>query len=55
MTSALKNFSLAAVAATAATKAQAAAEAAAAVKTALVSGWTAMANALKGLTLSSIR
>ena len=54
MTSALKNFSLAAVAATAATKAQAAAEAAAAVKTALVSGWTAMANALKGLTLSSI-
>ena len=54
MTNALKNFSLAAVAATAATKAQAAAEAAAAVKTALVSGWTAMANALKGLTLSSI-
>ena len=54
MTSALKNFSLAAIAATAATKAQAAAEAAAAVKTALVSGWTAMANALKGLTLSSI-
>ena len=54
MTNALKNFSLAAIAATAATKAQAAAEAAAAVKTALVSGWTAMANALKGLTLSSI-
>ena len=54
MTNALKNFSLAAVAATAATKAQAAAEAAASVKTALVSGWTAMANALKGLTLSSI-
>ena len=54
MTSALKNFSLAAIAATAATKAQAAAEAAASVKTALVSGWTAMANALKGLTLSSI-
>ena len=54
MTNALKNFSLAAVAATAATKAQAAAEAAAAVKTALISGWTAMANALKGLTLSSI-
>lgn len=54
MTNALKNFSLAAVAATAATKAQAAAEAAAAVKTALVSGWTAMANALKGLALSSI-
>ena len=54
MTNALKNFSLAAIAATAATKAQAAAEAAASVKTALVSGWTAMANALKGLTLSSI-
>ena len=54
MTNALKNFSLAAIAATAATKAQAAAEAAAAVKTALVSGWMAMANALKGLTLSSI-
>ena len=54
MTSALKNFSLAAIAAAVATKAQAAAEAAAAVKTALVSGWTAMANALKGLTLSSI-
>ena len=54
MTNALKNFSLAAIAATAATKAQAAAEAAAAVKTALISGWTAMANALKGLTLSSI-
>ena len=54
MTNALKNFSLAAIAATAATKAQAAVEAAAAVKTALVSGWTAMANALKGLTLSSI-
>lgn len=54
MTNALKNFSLAAIAATAATKAQAAAEAAAAVKTALVSGWTAMANALKRLTLSSI-
>ena len=54
MTNALKNFSLAAIAATAATKAQAAAEAAVAVKTALVSGWTAMANALKGLTLSSI-
>ena len=54
MTNALKNFSLAAIAATAATKAQAAAEAAAAVKTALVSGWTVMANALKGLTLSSI-
>ena len=49
MTNALKNFSLAAIAATAATKAQAAAEAAAAVKTALVSGWTAMANALKGI------
>ena len=54
MTNALKNFSLAAIAATAATKAQAAAEAAAAVKTALISGWTAMANVLKGLTLSSI-
>ena len=54
MTSALKNFSLAAVAATAATKAQAAAEAAAAVKTALVSGWTAMASALKSCTAASI-